>query len=83
MPLNKFIITYDLANGQSLKMILSNLQDRQEPGEIFNPFPREIHRGCGVFSITSTDDGSTERANFYKWLDHFVNPPKTPPNTPS
>ena len=83
MPLTKFIITYDLDNGQSMKMILSNLQDRQEPGEIFNPFPRGIRRGHGVLSITKTDDESTERANFYKWLDLFVNPPNTPPNTPS
>ena len=83
MPLNKFIITYDLANGQSLKMIISNLQDRQEPGEIFNPFPRGIRNGHGVFSITKTDDESTERADFYKWLDFYVNHSNTPPNTPS
>ena len=66
MSSTEYLITYDFENGESLKMIVWDLRDRQEPGQRFDPG----HRCLGPISITSPE--ANDRANFYKWLDLFV-----------
>ena len=67
MPVTNFLVTYDLETGESLKMIVWDLQDRQEPGQRFDPGRRCL----GPIQITSAE--VIDRAEFYKWLDLFVN----------
>ena len=66
MPLTQYLITYDLETGESLKMLVFDLQERQEPGQRFDPGRRCI----GPISITTPE--VNDRAEFYKWLDLFV-----------
>ena len=61
-----YLITYEFENGDSLNMIMSDLRNRQEPGQRFDPG----HRCLGPIQITTSE--AADRTTFYKWLDLFV-----------
>ena len=62
----RYLVTYEFENGESLKMIMFDLQNRQEPGQLFDPG----HRCLGPIQITTPE--AADRNTFYKWLDLFV-----------
>ena len=62
----QYLVTYEFENGESINMIMSDLQNRQEPGQQFDPG----HRCLGPILIKTPE--ASDRATFYKWLDLYV-----------